>query len=80
MGLLNNVLPQSSWPLILAAYLGSRLWFGFNANRLLWEKEPWRVNVSELVKAQRSWGWVGLALNAGLLLLGTLMVFSGNGL
>ncbi|MHB1345480.1 MAG: hypothetical protein ACYCX3_14165 [Thermoleophilia bacterium] len=70
--LLGEVLPAGWWPLsaaVLAADLAVLLWYARNANRLLWEKTPWKVDQVALLKSQRMWGIVGLSITGVYVLL-----------
>lgn len=70
--MLGEVLPVRWWPLIaavLAADFAVLLWYGRNANRLLWVKTPWKVDQAALLKAQRTWGIVGLSITSVCVLL-----------
>lgn len=74
-------LSEAWWPLgMLAAvgHLALGIWYARNANRLLWEWRPWRIDPAALAKSQRVWGLNGLLLNVGLVVLVVLLASAGS--
>ena len=79
--MINAVTPADWWPvylLMLAADLALTVWYGRNANRLLWEKRAWTITPPALLKSARSWGVAGLLVNGGVLALIALLLVVGR--
>jgi len=78
---LESVLPESWWPLLVVIGLVDLVllvWYARNANRLLWDKRPWKMEPQAFRKSARTWGWVGLGITVGLplLIVGVLLALA----